>query len=60
MLQSIKRAVKINPEDPRVQGCITRFQKFVSEKELTGPVKQVVDQETIAFDLSCLKVVSEI
>ena len=46
MLQSIKRALKVNPSDPRLHGCLIRFQKFVEENSSTGPVKQVVDQET--------------
>ncbi len=53
MLQSIKRAVKIDPEDPRVHGCIVRFQAFVADKEksdsLAGPVKQVLSSETTAL-----------
>lgn len=48
MLQSIKRALKVNSSDARLHGCLIRFQKFVEEKqgEFSGPVKQVLDQET--------------
>ena len=48
MLQSIKRALKVDPTDPKVHGCLIRFQKFIEEKEssIAGPVKEVLDRET--------------
>merc|ERR1719322_2088893 len=47
MLQSIKRALKVNPNDPRVHGCLVRFQRFIeTSTDLAGPVKQVLGQET--------------
>ena len=46
MLQSIKRALKVDPSDPKVHGCLIRFQKFIEENSIAGPVKQVLDQET--------------
>ena len=47
MLQSIKRALKVDPTDPRVHGCLVRFQRFIeTSKDLAGPVKQVLGQET--------------
>merc|ERR1711863_215980 len=48
MLQSIKRALKVNASDPRLHGCLIRFQKFVEERSagFAGPVNQVLDQET--------------
>jgi len=51
MLQSIKRAMKVNASDPRLHGCLIRFQKFVEERGsgFAGPVNQVIDQETQSF-----------
>ena len=46
MLQSIKRALKVDPTDPKVHGCLIRFQKFIEENSIAGPVKQVLEQET--------------
>ena len=47
MLQSIKRALKVNTEDPRLHFCLARFQLFV---EKNGPtmaeaVKKVIETE---------------
>lgn len=48
MLQSIKRALKVNPSDPRLHGCLIRFQRFIEDKSegFAEPVKKVLDQET--------------
>ena len=47
MLQSIKRAMKVDPTDPRVHSCVVRLQKFVeTSPDLASPVKQVLGQET--------------
>ena len=47
MLQSIKRALKVDPTDPRLHGCLVRFQRFIeTSTDLAGPVKQVLGQET--------------
>ena len=48
MLQSIKRALKVSSSDPRLHGCLIRFQRFIEDKSqgFPGPVNQVLDQET--------------
>ena len=48
MLQSVKRALKLSSDDPKVHMCVVLFQKFVQEenREFAGPVKSVLDQET--------------
>ncbi|KAJ3614790.1 hypothetical protein NHX12_018360 [Muraenolepis orangiensis] len=46
MLQSVKRAVTINPDDPWLHQCLVRFFKGVSEsKDLPEAVRTVLKQE---------------
>lgn len=57
MLQSIKRALKLKSEDPRLHSCLVRFQFFFekNESELPGPVKDVIltqGQEILKFKSS--------
>jgi hypothetical protein len=54
MLQSIKRALKLKSEDPRLHSCLVRFQFFFekNEAQLPGPVKDVIlaeGQEIFTF-----------
>jgi len=54
MLQSIKRALKLKSEDPRLHSCLVRFQFFFEKNEasLPGPVKEVIlaeGQEIFSF-----------
>ena len=47
MLQSIKRALKLNVSDPRIHFCLSRFQFFVEKNgaKMSDAVKQVIDLE---------------
>jgi hypothetical protein len=46
MLQSIKRALKVDATHPQVHGCLIRFQKYIEVNAMVGPVKKVLEQET--------------
>jgi hypothetical protein len=57
MLQSIKRALKLKSEDPRLHSCLVRFQFFFEKNEsiLPEPVKDVImahGQEIFKFKSS--------
>ena len=47
MLQSIKRALKLNTEDPRLHFCLARFQLFVEKNgnKMAEAVKKVIENE---------------
>lgn len=46
MLQSLKRARLIDPNNAQLQSCILRFQKVLNEtKNIPPPVKQVIEKE---------------
>lgn len=54
MLQSIKRALKLKSNDPRLHSCLVRFQFFFENNatNLPGPVKDVIlaeGQEIFTF-----------
>lgn len=47
MLQSVKRALKLNVTDPRIHSCLVRFQHFFerNESRMAEPVKEVIKSE---------------
>lgn len=48
MLQSVKRALALDPADPRVQGCVLNLQLLMEEKrsKMASPVLKVLDNAT--------------